>query len=110
MARHRKMPSTIRIAATISLAAAAGGIGSQIIEGAGYPTVSPGVLILIAAAAGMGFVRWRWAPAIGTVAAVGAFAIREAFIERRSGLAKRTSARKWSVGHRARCICVQEDR
>ena len=142
MARSRTMPSTIRVAAAISLAAAAGGIGIQIIGGADYPTVPPGVLILLAAAAVMGFVRWPWAPLIATVATLfisvgavlapnlrnqladpnavlvfvgsglqvvtllaalilGAFAIREAFIDRRSGMAKRPSADARSGGPHA---------
>lgn len=52
--------SPFRRSASGSLAAAAAGIALQILGGADYPTVPPGFLILLAAAALLAFVQARW--------------------------------------------------
>jgi len=56
-----------------SLAVAAAGIIIQIIGGVDYPAVPPGLVILLAAAALVAFLPWRWAPVIGVLA--GAFMV-----------------------------------
>ncbi|MDV3220289.1 hypothetical protein [Intrasporangium sp.] len=52
--------SPFRWEAAGSLTAAAAGIAVQILGGADYPTVPPGLLILLAAAALVAFVHARW--------------------------------------------------
>jgi hypothetical protein len=56
-----------------ALTVAAIGIIIQIIGGVKYPAVPPGLLILLAAAALVAFLPWRWAPVIGVLA--GAFMV-----------------------------------
>ena len=56
-----------------ALAVAAVGIIIQIIGGVNYPAVPPGLIILLAAAALVAFLPWRWAPVIGVLA--GAFMV-----------------------------------
>jgi hypothetical protein len=56
-----------------ALAVAAIGIIIQIIGGVNYPAVPPGLIILLAAAALVAFLPWRWAPVIGVLA--GAFMV-----------------------------------
>ena len=56
-----------------ALAVAAAGIIIQIIGGVNYPAVPPGLIILLAAAALVAFLPWRWAPVIGVLA--GAFMV-----------------------------------
>jgi hypothetical protein len=56
-----------------ALAVAAVGIIIQIIGGVNYPAVPPGLIILLAAAALVAFLPWRWAPVIGMLA--GAFMV-----------------------------------
>lgn len=61
-------PARTRVAAqAIALAVAAAGIVVQIIAGVNYPAVPPGLIILLAAAAIVWFVPWRWTPMIGVV-------------------------------------------
>jgi hypothetical protein len=56
-----------------ALAVAAVGIVIQIIGGVNYPAVPPGLIILLAAAALVAFLPWRWAPVFGVLA--GAFMV-----------------------------------
>ena len=56
-----------------ALAVAAAGIIIQIIGGVNYPAVPPGLIILLAAAALVAFLPWRWVPVIGVLA--GAFMV-----------------------------------
>jgi hypothetical protein len=56
-----------------ALAVAGIGIVVQMIAGVNYPAVPPGLVILLAAAAVVWFVPWRWAPLIGVL--VGAFLV-----------------------------------
>ena len=72
-------PARTRVAAqAAALAVAAAGIIVQIIAGVNYPSVPPGLIILLAAAAIVWFVPWRWTPMIGVVCAafifIGGFA------------------------------------
>ncbi|NGN69472.1 hypothetical protein G5C51_36990 [Streptomyces sp. A7024] len=55
--------------ATVALLIAAAGIPIQIAGGADYPTVPPGLFILLAAA-GLYAVRTRWAPVVAFAATV----------------------------------------
>jgi hypothetical protein len=52
----------------IALLVAALGIVLQILSGADYPTVPPGIIILLVAAGVVWFAPWRWAPAVGALA------------------------------------------
>lgn len=52
-----------------ALVAAGAGIVIQIIAGVNYPPVPPGLVILLAAAAVVWFVPWRWTPMFGVVCA-----------------------------------------
>ena len=52
------------------LVLAAAGIMVQYAAGVDYPTVPPGPIILLAAAALVAFGPWRWAPVVGLVAAL----------------------------------------
>jgi hypothetical protein len=65
-----------------ALLTAAAGIVIQILAGTDYPVVPPGLVILLAAAAFVWWAPWRWAPAVGAVAAlsqlVGLFAAGQA--------------------------------
>jgi hypothetical protein len=64
-----------------ALIVAAVGIVVQIIGGVNYPAVPPGLVILLAAAALVVFLPWRWAPVFGVLGAgfllFGAFAAAE---------------------------------
>ncbi|HXP56374.1 MAG TPA: hypothetical protein VN847_15520 [Streptosporangiaceae bacterium] len=60
-------PARIEAAA---LTAAAAGIIIQIIAGVHYGPVPPGLIILLAAAALVVFVPWRWAPLLGLLPGV----------------------------------------
>ena len=59
--------------AAAALAVAAIGIVIQIIGGVNYTAVPPGLIILLAAAALVAFLPWRWAPVFGVLA--GAFMV-----------------------------------
>lgn len=50
----------------VGLVVAAAGIMIQYVSGVDYPTIPPGPIILLAAAAA----RWRWSPVVGLVAAL----------------------------------------
>lgn len=54
----------------IGLVVAAAGIMVQYVAGVDYPTVPPGPIILLGAAAVVAFGPWRWAPVVGLVAAL----------------------------------------
>jgi hypothetical protein len=56
-----------------ALTAAAAGIIIQIIAGVHYGPVPPGLIILLAAAAFVVFLPWRWAPVVGLVPAAFVF-------------------------------------
>ncbi len=58
-----------RIGLVAGLLAAAAGIGVLILSGVAFPLVPPGLIVLLGGAA-LTFLRWRWAPVIGLVAAV----------------------------------------
>jgi hypothetical protein len=61
-------PARTRVAVQAAALAVAGiGIIVQIIAGVNYPAVPPGLIILLAAAAIVWFVPWRWTPMIGVV-------------------------------------------
>lgn len=64
-----------------ALIVAAVGIVVQIIGGVNYPAVPPGLIILLAGAALVAFLPWRWAPVFGVLGAgfllIGAFAAAE---------------------------------
>jgi hypothetical protein len=49
------------------LLAAAAGIGIQIVAGVDYPTVPPGLIILVVAAGLVAYARWPWVPVVGVV-------------------------------------------
>lgn len=51
----------------IALVLAAAGIVTQIVAGIDFPTIPPGLIILLTAAVIVAFVPWRWAPLIGAV-------------------------------------------
>jgi hypothetical protein len=50
-----------------ALLLAAAGIVIQIFSGIDFPTVPPGLVILLLAAALVGFGPWRWTPVVGPV-------------------------------------------
>lgn len=51
--------------AIAALLVAAVGIVIRIVSGVDFPTVPPGLIILLAAAALVAFGPWRWAPVVG---------------------------------------------
>jgi hypothetical protein len=52
------------------LVVAAAGIMIQYVSGVDFPTIPPGPIILLAAAAVVAFGPWRWSPVVGFVAAL----------------------------------------
>jgi hypothetical protein len=52
------------------LVVAAAGIMIQYVSGVDFPTIPPGPIILLAAAAVVAFGPWRWSPVVGLVAAL----------------------------------------
>jgi hypothetical protein len=54
----------------VGVVVAAAGIMIQYVSGVDYPTIPPGPIILLAAAAVVAFGRWRWSPAVGLIAAL----------------------------------------
>lgn len=60
--------TTLNGISAAALSTAAAGIIVQILGGADYPVVPPGLLILVAAAGIVGFAPWRGAPAAAIVA------------------------------------------
>lgn len=67
LAIMKKAPRTL---CALALLAAVVGIVLQILGGAEYPVVPPGIIILVAAAAVTWFVPWRGAPVAGIAAAL----------------------------------------
>ena len=61
---------TSRALCALALLTAAVGIVLQILGGADYPVVPPGIIILVASAAVVWFVPWRGAPLAGIAAAL----------------------------------------
>jgi hypothetical protein len=62
--------SSLSLASKLTVAAllvAAAGIVIQIISGVDFPTVPPGLIILLVAAGLVAFGPWRWTPVVGTV-------------------------------------------
>ena len=66
------MTSFTRLSA-VALLVAGVGIVLQVLGGADYPVVPPGLLILVAAGGFVWFAPWRWAPVVALV--VGVFMI-----------------------------------
>jgi hypothetical protein len=54
----------------VGLVVAAAGIAIQYVSGVDFPTIPPGLVILLAAAAVVAFGPWRWSPVVGLVAAL----------------------------------------
>jgi hypothetical protein len=54
----------------VGLVVAAAGMPVQSASGVDYPTIPPGPIILLVAAAVVAFGPWRWAPAVGLAATV----------------------------------------
>ena len=77
---HTRSPA-VRLTVAALLVAAVG-IVVQILFGHDYPTVPPGLFILVVPAVLVWFVPWRWMPVVGAVAAlfqlVGLFAAGQA--------------------------------
>ena len=68
--RSRSLSAAGRLTVA-GLVAAAAGIVIQIASGAEYPTVPPGLLILLVAAGLVALgARWRWTPLVGVVVAL----------------------------------------
>ena len=68
---HRKSLSPASELTVAALLVAAAGFVIQIVSGVDVPTVPPGLVILLVAAALVAFLPWRWIPVVG--AAVGLF-------------------------------------
>ncbi|MDQ3568696.1 MAG: hypothetical protein M3397_11540 [Actinomycetota bacterium] len=51
-----------------SLVAAAAGVVIMIVSGVDFPTIPPGLIILLIPAGLVAFGRWRWTPIIATLA------------------------------------------
>jgi hypothetical protein len=63
-----KQRSSLSLAGKLTVAAllvAAAGIVIQIVSGVDFPTVPPGLIILLVAAGLVAFGPWRWIPAVG---------------------------------------------
>ena len=54
----------------LALLVAAGGIVVQILGGADYPVVPPGIILLVVASGIVWFAPWRWAPVAAVLAGV----------------------------------------
>jgi hypothetical protein len=71
MDRSTSRPSKLTVAASLTVAglvAAAAGIVIQIASGAEYPTIPPGLIILLAAAGLVALAaRWRWTSIVGVI-------------------------------------------
>ena len=66
--RTRKAPFVTWTVAALLVAAV--GIVVQIVSGADYPAVPPGLIILLVAAGFVWFAPWRWSPVVGVLAGV----------------------------------------
>jgi hypothetical protein len=63
-----KQPNSLSSAGKLTVAAllvAALGFAIQIVSGVEVPTIPPGLVMLLAAAALVAFLPWRWAPGVG---------------------------------------------
>jgi hypothetical protein len=70
MIRSRSLSAAGKLTVA-GLVAAAAGIVIQIASGAEYPTVPPGLIILLVAAGLVALgARWRWTPLVGVVVAL----------------------------------------
>jgi hypothetical protein len=70
MSRSRSLSAAGKLTVA-GLVAAAAGIVIQIASGAEYPTVPPGLIILLVAAGLVALgARWRWTPLVGVVVAL----------------------------------------
>lgn len=79
---HTPQPRPLARLTSIALVAAGAGIVTQILSGIDFPTVPPGLFILLVPAALIWFVPWRWMPLFGTFAGlsqwIGLFAAGQA--------------------------------
>jgi len=79
---NRTTSSPTRNLTAVALVVAAAGIVTQIVAGIDFPTIPPGLIILLSAAAIVAFVPWRWAPLVGAAVAlsqvIGLFAADQA--------------------------------
>ena len=67
--KERVALSTVGQVNVAGLVVAAAGILMEYFSGVeGFPTIPPGPIILLAAAALVAFGRWRWMPAVGVIA------------------------------------------
>jgi hypothetical protein len=66
----RRQPTGVAGLIVVGLVVAAAGIMIQYASGVDYPTIPPGPVILLAAAAVVAFGPWRWSPVVGLIAAV----------------------------------------
>jgi hypothetical protein len=83
MNQRSSLSSSGKLTVTALLVGAAG-IVIQIVSGADYPTVPPGLIILLVAAGLVAFGPWRWTPVVGT--AVGLFLFVGFFASGTAGL------------------------
>jgi hypothetical protein len=74
----RMTSRTLVRSTALALLVAAVGIVVQILGGADYPAVPPGIILLLIAAGVVWFGPWRWAPLAGVVA--GAFLVVGLFV------------------------------
>lgn len=74
--------TSLRRLSALALLVAAGGIAVQILGGADYPVVPPGIILLVGASGFVWFTPWRWAPLAavltGSFLIVGLFAAGQA--------------------------------
>ena len=66
----KSQPTPVAVLNVVGLVVAAAGIMIQNVSGVDYPTVPPGPIILLAAAAVVAFGPWRRSPLVGLVAAL----------------------------------------
>jgi hypothetical protein len=62
----KRQHTPITMLNVIGLVVAAAGIMIQYVSGVDYPTVPPGAIILLTAAAVVAFGPWRWSPPSGS--------------------------------------------
>jgi hypothetical protein len=63
-------PMPVAMVNVVGLVVAAAGIMIQYVSGVDYPTIPPGAIILLVAAAVVAFGPWRRSPVVGLVAAL----------------------------------------
>jgi peptidoglycan/LPS O-acetylase OafA/YrhL len=66
----KRQPTRVAGLIVVGLVVAAAGIMIQYVSGIDYPTIPPGPVILLAAAAVVAFGPWRWSPVVGLISAV----------------------------------------